>query len=61
MAKTCEEIYITKIENGIRAIKMKTKKSDEVDLEPTFVKLKKLNPFMWEDLKDKYQKVLNKG
>lgn len=58
MAKTCEEIYISKIENGIRGIKMGTKKPDEVDLQPIFIKLKKLNPFMYDDLHEKYINVV---
>jgi hypothetical protein len=58
MARTCEEIYISKIENGIRGIKMGTKTPDEIDLKDTFIKLKKLNPFMYEDLHDKHVNVV---
>ncbi len=58
MPKTCEEIYISTIENGIRGIKMRTKKPEEVDLKATFARLKPVNPHMYEDLQEKYEKVL---
>lgn len=60
MAQTCEEIYIQKIENGIRAIKLKTKTPEQVDISSQFVRLKPLNPFMWDDLQDKYKNVVEK-
>ncbi len=60
MSKTCEEIYISRIENGIRGIKMGSKTPESLALQPTFNKLKPLNPHMHEDLLDKYIKaVLN--
>jgi hypothetical protein len=59
MAKTCEEIYIERIENGIRSIKLGNKAPDEVNLHDTFVKLKKLNPFMYDDLQDKHIKIVS--
>lgn len=59
MAKTCEEIYISKIENATRGIKMGNKKPDELNLKDTFDKLKKINPFMCEDLKNKYEKIVS--
>ncbi len=59
MSKTCEEIYISRIENGIRGIKMGTKSPDSLDLQPSFNRLKPLNPHMWEDLNDKYIKVVS--
>jgi hypothetical protein len=54
MAKTCEELYIFRIENGIRAIKLKNKTPDQVDVADQFKRLKALNPMMWEDLQEKY-------
>lgn len=54
MPKTCEEIYITRIEGAIRGIKMGTKKPSDVDVTDQFRRLKPLNQMMWEDLKDKY-------
>lgn len=59
MAKTCEEIYITKIENGIRGIKLGNKKPEDVNLDDTFLKLKKINPFMSEDLQSKFEKIVS--
>lgn len=55
MAQTCEELYITRIENGIRAIKLGTKTPDQVDISGQFKLLKPLNPMMYEDLQDKYR------
>ncbi len=54
MAKTCEELYIFRIENGIRAIKLGNKTPDQVDVADQFKRLKALNPMMWEDLQEKY-------
>lgn len=59
MAKTCEEIYISRIENATRGIKLGNKKPDEVNLKDTFDKLKKINPFMCEDLQTKYQNIVS--
>lgn len=58
MAQTCEEIYISRIENGIRGIKMGSKTPEELNLQPVFNKLKPLNPHMWDDLNDKYIKIV---
>jgi hypothetical protein len=58
MSKTCEEIYISRIENGIRGIKMGSKTPEQVNLQPVFNKLKPLNPHMCDDLNDKYIKVV---
>lgn len=60
MAKTCEELYILRIENGIRAIKMRTKSPEEVDITSHFKRLKLANPNMYEDLHEKYIKVVSK-
>lgn len=60
MAKTCEELYIIRIENGIRAIKMRTKSPEQVDITSQFKRLKLVNPNMYEDLQEKYIKVVSK-
>lgn len=60
MAKTCEELYILRIENGIRAIKMRTKSPEQVDITSQFKRLKLVNPNMYEDLQEKYIKVVSK-
>ncbi len=57
-SKTLEQIYIEKIENGIRGIKLKTKTVQQVDLGPTFEKLRKVNPYMCDDLIMKYDNVV---
>lgn len=59
MAKTCEELYIERIENGIRSIKLRNKSPEQVDVTSQFNRLKPLNPMMWEDLKDKYDAQVN--
>jgi hypothetical protein len=59
MAKTCEELLIFRIENGIRAIKLGNKTPDQVDVADQFKRLKYLNPMMWEDLQDKYNTQVN--
>ena len=59
MAKTCEELYILRIENGIRAIKLGNKTPDQVDVTSQFTRLKPLNPMMWEDLQEKYDTQVN--
>ena len=53
-----EEIYIAKITNGIRALKLKSKTPKELGLSETFEKLKLLNEGMAVDLMDKYKKAL---
>ena len=59
MAKTCEELYIFRIENAIRAIKLGNKTPDQVDVTEQFKRLKSLNPMMWEDLQERYNTQLN--
>ncbi len=59
MAKTCEELYIERIENGIRAIKLKTKSPEQVDITTQFRNLKLVNPNMYIDLQEKYLKTLS--
>jgi hypothetical protein len=59
MPKTCEELYIEKIENGIRAIKMRTKSPEQVDIASQFRRLKPVNPYLYEDLLNKYHQVIS--
>ena len=58
MAKTCEELYIEKIENGIRAIKLRTKSPEQLDITSQFRRLKPVNPHMYDDLQEKYIKAV---
>jgi hypothetical protein len=59
MAKTCEELYILRIENGIRAIKMRTKTPEQVDVSSQFKRLQLVNKNMYEDLKEKHFKAVS--
>lgn len=57
---TSSELYIRKIEGFTRGIKLGTKKPIEVasEISTYFDKLKPLNQGMYEDLMDKYKKVV---
>lgn len=55
MPKTCEEIYIDRIEGAIRGLKLKTKTLEQIDVTDQFRRLKPLNPMMYEDLKEKFE------
>lgn len=57
-SKTLEQLYIERIENGTRGIKMGTKKVSEVDLTSQFTKLKAVNIGMYDELKAKYDNVV---
>jgi len=54
-----EELSIRKIEGGIRALKNKTKKPNELNISVYFEKLKKSNEPMYEDLIEKYKAALS--
>lgn len=54
----CETLYIKKIENGIRGIRMGTKSPYELMLLRWFAKLEPLNQGLHDDLLEKYKKVL---
>jgi len=58
MGKTCEELYIQNIENGIRAIRMGVKNPNETLVEVSLNRLKIINIGMYEDLLMKYKNVL---
>ena len=58
MGKTCEEIYIQKVEAGIRAIRFGTKTPNEAQVGLWLNKLKPLNDGMYNDLMDKYKNVM---
>ena len=57
---TSEELLIFRIQNEIRALKLKTKDLTEVNVRGRLDKLKKLNPGMAEDLENQYLQVLNR-
>ena len=54
MPKTCEELYIERIEGAIRGLKLGTKKLEDINVTSQFANLKKSNPMMYDDLKDKF-------
>lgn len=55
---TSEELYISKIENGIRGIRMGTKNPYKLKLLVWFNKLEPLNDGLHKDLLEKYKSVL---
>lgn len=57
-SKSTEELVVTKVENGIRSIKLGTKKPEDVDIYPYLEKLKNLNEGLHEELLKKYKKTL---
>lgn len=58
MALGREELYIKRIENGIRGLKLGTKCPKTAEVGKWMAKLKPLNEPMYEDLLEKYSKVL---
>ena len=58
MSKSIEDTYIENIENGIRAIRLGTKKPDETNVGYNLNRLKPLNPGMYDDLIAKYKNAL---
>ena len=58
MAKACEEIYIQKVESGIRSIRMGTKTPNETQIGLWLNKLKPLNDGMYNDLLEKYKNIM---
>lgn len=61
MSKSCEDIYIRNIENGIRGIRMGSKKPEEIasSISTNFNRLYAVNLGMYEELINKYQNVVN--
>lgn len=53
-----EELYIKGIENGIRAIRLGTKKPNETKALICLNKLKEVNVGLYEDYLDKYNRVV---
>jgi hypothetical protein len=58
---SCEELYIKNIENGIRGIRLGVKKPEEVApiVSSNLNRLNKVNEGMYDDLLQKYERVLN--
>jgi hypothetical protein len=55
MAKSCEELYIGKIESGIRSIRFGTKTPKEAEVGIWLNKLKPLNIGQYDELFSKYE------
>ena len=55
---TAEELYIKNIENGIRAIRLGTKKPSETLAPVSLNKLKQINIGLYEDYLAKYKRIL---
>ena len=55
---SCEELYIIRIENGIRAIRMGTKNPKEANVGLHLNKLKLVNLGLYEDFLQKYSNVV---
>lgn len=53
-----EELYIKNIENGIRAIRLGTKKPSETLAPVSLNRLKQINIGMYEDYLAKYKRIL---
>jgi hypothetical protein len=58
MAKSCEEIYVAKVEAGIRSIRMGSKNPNEAQVGLWLNKLKTVNDGLYDDLFQKYKNVL---
>lgn len=55
---TVEELYIKNIENGIRAIRLGTKKPSETLAPVSLNRLKQINVGLYEDYLAKYKRIL---
>jgi hypothetical protein len=55
-----EELLITRIENDLRGLRLKTKTIDEVDVISRLERLKKTNLEMAEELEQKYLRLITK-
>lgn len=61
MNRSCEEMYIKNVENGIRGIRLGTKKPEDIStvISSNLNRLNKINEGMFEDLLKKYENVVN--
>lgn len=56
-----EELLITRIENGLRGLRLNTKTIEQVDIRPKLIRLKKTNPNMADELEQKYLRLISQG
>lgn len=59
MALTIEELYVKKIEGGIRSIRVGNKTPDEILLRKSFERLQAINDGLCDDLLNRYHKTVN--
>ena len=57
--KSIEEIYVNRIECGIRGIQHGTKKPEDVNVHTDLKKLQSINDGLCEDLYDKYYNTID--
>ena len=57
---TIEETYVKHIENGIRGIKLGTKKPEDTKVGKYLTKLKPINDGLYDDLMERYSEVIRK-
>lgn len=56
-----EQLLITRIENGLRGLRLKTKTIEEIDIHPKLERLRKTNPNMADELEMKFFKFIDKN
>jgi hypothetical protein len=49
-----EELLITRIENDLRGLKLRTKKFETVCIQDKLIRLRKTNPYMADELEKRY-------
>jgi hypothetical protein len=58
MAKSCEEIYVARVEAGIRSIRMGAKNPNQAQVPVWLNKLRLVNDGLYDDLFQKYKNVM---
>jgi hypothetical protein len=58
MAKSCEEIYVSRIEAGIRSIRMGSKTPNEAQVPVWLNKLRLVNDGLYDDFMEKYKNIM---
>ena len=57
--RTAEDLYVKNLNDGLRAMRLGTKKPlEELNMEGNLNRLKNVNPNLFEDYFGKYQKAL---
>jgi hypothetical protein len=57
---TIEETYVKHIENGIRGIKLGTKKPEDTNVGKYLNKLKPINDGLYDELMERYSEVMKR-